>query len=103
MPIPGRPELAMQFLWHAHRVRNPPSELDSVKHEPRELTEAEQQVETAALQVLHDYFRCVADFGDDPRKLSTEQKEKAEALRKAEEEAAALRKELAELKAASAR
>lgn len=99
MPIPGRPELALNFLWHAERVKNPPPAFDGCKVEPRELSSAEAKVEAAALQVLLDYFACKADFGDDPPRLSTEAKDRAAAVAKAEEEAAALRKQLDELKA----
>lgn len=100
MSIPGRCELAMQYLWHAERVKNPPPAFDGCKIEPRDLTPAEAAVEVAALAVLRDYFECKADFGDDSRLLSTETKATAEAVLKAEEESRTLRKEIEDLKAA---
>lgn len=101
MPIPGRPELAMQYLWHAERIKNPPPAFDGCKIEPRELSTAEAKVEAAALDVLLRYFECRADFGDDPPKLSTDDAKRAEAVRKAEEESESLRREVAALKSKS--
>ena len=97
MPIPGRVEAAITFLRLADWVRNPLPVFDGMKQEPRDLTQVEQKVEDAALAVLLDYFACKADFGDDPPRLSTEDKDRATAIVKAEEEATALKKRVAEL------
>lgn len=99
MPVPGRPDAALQFLWHAYRVQHPPAEFDGGRIEAQDLSPEEQRCYDAALQVLTDYFTCEADFGDDGRLFTVEAKERSAEVVKAEEEIARLRKRVAELEA----
>lgn len=84
MPIPGRVDAALSFLYHAERVENPSPDFDGNRHEARDLSAREQKVQTAALDVLLDYFECKADFGDDPKFFTLDMCEQKKAERKTE-------------------